>query len=645
MSMFARVLGNLSVGAKLTLGFGLVLASTLAVACTAFNALHVLEQRGAVIRDLGGARALMLQARSAEKDFGLTLSTDASGQVAYLIDQLDRLLSRHRGKIPDAATASEASATYFAQFQRYAQAKLEERETRVRMQELAQNLGERFSTVLLDQLDVLNDFAEHTQPASQEHMTLLEQTSMLRDKLSSLRDSELYFAHENSLSARDDWETRMTELLTYLDSLARQLNGSEQDSLRQANVALAGYREAFEHFVASRERATQSLVAMNDASVQVGSRLEAVSDAQEQAWRQINQQVTQLLGAIVLVSLTLGIGAAVLIRQLILRPLNQALALTRRIAAGDLTAEPPSASRRDELGQLLTSVGGMLNSLRALVGRIAQDIGTLNRTADDVVQVAERTTQGVEQQNAETELAATAMHQMTATAEDVARNASEACEAVQHANLEARRGDELVRQASRRIDHLADEMTGCNEAMQRLLQESGAVGRVLEVINALAEQTNLLALNAAIEAARAGEHGRGFAVVADEVRSLARRTRTATEEIANIVDQLRHVSAEASERLQGSQELTRASVSLTAQVSQALQAISASVSTVEQMSQQIAAAAEQQSAVAGQVGDSMSRVRAIAEHSGTASIHLEGAVRELGLVGSTLNAAVSGFRT
>ncbi len=259
--------------------------------------------------------------------------------------------------------------------------------------------------------------------------------------------------------------------------------------------------------------------------------------------------------------------------------------------------------------------------------------------------MAERTTQGVEQQNAETELAATAMQQMTTTAQEVARNASDACSAVQQANREARRGDDLVRQASSRIDHLADEMTGCSEAMQRLLQESGAVGRVLEVINALAEQTNLLALNAAIEAARAGEHGRGFAVVADEVRSLALRTRASTEEIATIVEQLRHVSGEASQRLQGSQELTRASVELTAQASQALQAISAAVSTVEHMSQQIAAAAEQQSAVAGQVGDSMARVRAIAERSGTASAHLEDAVRELGLVGSTLNAAVSGFRT
>ncbi|WP_431311961.1 methyl-accepting chemotaxis protein [Pseudomonas alkylphenolica] len=287
----------------------------------------------------------------------------------------------------------------------------------------------------------------------------------------------------------------------------------------------------------------------------------------------------------------------------------------------------------------------MLESLRGLVGRIAEDIHTLNRTADDVVQVAQRTTQGVELQNTETELAASAMQLMTTTAEAVARNASEACTAVQQANLEAQRGDQLVHQVSHQIDHLAAEMSGCNEAMHRLVQESSSVGRVLEVINALAEQTNLLALNAAIEAARAGEHGRGFAVVADEVRHLARRTRTATEEIASIVVQLQHVSGDACDRLQGSQVLTRASVTLTAQASAALQAISASVSTAEHMSQQIAAAAEQQSCVAVQVGDSMARVRAIAERSGSASAHLEGTVRELGLVGSTLNAAVTGFRT
>lgn len=261
------------------------------------------------------------------------------------------------------------------------------------------------------------------------------------------------------------------------------------------------------------------------------------------------------------------------------------------------------------------------------------------------MQVTERTRQGVDSQREEIELAATAMQQMAATAQDVARNTSQTRDAVEHADGQARKGEELVRQATDKIGHLAQEMSGCSEAMGSLLNESTAIGKVLDVIKALAEQTNLLALNAAIEAARAGENGRGFAVVADEVRNLARRTQASTDDIATIIQQLRAVAEQAASRLQGSQTLTGESVVLAAQASQALQEIAAAVSTVEQMSQRIAAAAEQQSAVAEQVGDSMERIRAVAEQSTAASGLLEASVRGLEQVGGALNEAVGGFRT
>ncbi|MGG5870835.1 methyl-accepting chemotaxis protein [Pseudomonas peli] len=287
----------------------------------------------------------------------------------------------------------------------------------------------------------------------------------------------------------------------------------------------------------------------------------------------------------------------------------------------------------------------MLGSLRGLVGRIGSGVGQLNGTAASLVEVIERNIRGVEQQRQETEMAATAMQQMSATAQDVARNAGEASAAVAQADNQAREGDELVRQAGRKIDRLAVEMTGCATAMQAMLSESAAIGGVLDVIKAVAEQTNLLALNAAIEAARAGEHGRGFAVVADEVRGLARRTQSSTKEIEGLIGRLRGVAEQASGRLQGSHALTDETVILAGQASQALTRITRAVSSIEQMNQQIAAAAEQQSVVAEQVSQSMARVREVAEDSARESLQLQGSTAELQQVGGELNAAVGHFRT
>ncbi|WP_424798621.1 methyl-accepting chemotaxis protein, partial [Pseudomonas viridiflava] len=190
---------------------------------------------------------------------------------------------------------------------------------------------------------------------------------------------------------------------------------------------------------------------------------------------------------------------------------------------------------------------------------------------------------------------------MSTTVQDVARNAEQASHAAVNASKEAREGDSVVARAITQIESLASEVEHSKSAMDELKSESNKIGGVLDVIKAVAEQTNLLALNAAIEAARAGEAGRGFAVVADEVRSLAQRTQTSTEEIASLIGGLHSRTAQVATILESSRALTENSVELTRDAGRSINNITSSISTIETMNHQIAAAAEQQSVVAEEI--------------------------------------------
>ena len=644
MSLVSRLLGNLSVGAKLSIGFGLVLLFTLGVGITAFHSLSLLGRRGEQLRTEDWIQTLVLQARIAEKEYALSLSPQAQDQVRNAVEQL----TRHFDGLPQKNNADiamrEASSDYLKQFLSYAESLQQAREARLRMQTLAQTAGESFTLVFLDQLDAMSAQQERGTSPDSGQLLLLEQTTALRDKLAKLRDSELYYSLDAEERFRSDWEMRMSDLLSSMQVL--NLDDQEKVSLQAASHALADYRKAFEQFVASRKQSALGSEAMNAQTQQVSELLDKANQFQSQAIQRDGRNAYSQLGLISLLALALGIGASLLIRHLILQPLRRAVHLARQVAAGDLSCAPDGVSvRHDELGQLLDTVNSMLGSLRGLVGRIGTGVGLLNGTAGSLAEVIQRSSQGVERQRQETEIAATAMQQMTMMAGEVARNVKDASAAVALADDQAREGDDLARQAGSKIDQLALEMTGCADAMQSLLAESTAIGGILDVIKAVAEQTNLLALNAAIEAARAGENGRGFAVVADEVRGLARRTQSSTAEIEDLISRLRGVAQQATERLQASHALTGETVILAGQASQALTRITRAVSSIERMNKQISGAAEQQRFLAEQASQNIVRVREVAEESAQESVKLQRLTLELQQVDGELNAAVGHFRT
>jgi len=643
MSVLGRMLGNLSVGAKLSLGFGVVVLFTLGVALIAFHSLGLLQSRSEQSRFEATIQTLILQARIAEKEFALSLASPALKQVRGAVEQLTRSLDSDSAGSAAQVAMGDAARAYLQQFLGYADSLRQAREARLRMQALAQTAGDSFTLLFLDQLDALNTQLQQGTPPSSEQMVLLEQTSALRDKLAKLRDSELYYLLEGEDRYRSDWEMGMSDVLSAMQTL--DLHGPDKESLDGTLNALADYRKAFELFVENRGQSARSSTAMNTQTERIGELLADTEQQQAQATSRDNRSAYRQLGLVTLLALALGISASLLIRQLILQPLRQAVQLTVRVAAGDLSQTLDAGSRRDELGQLLDTVGSMLGSLRGLVGRIGSGVGLLNGAAASLGEVIERNSLGVERQRQETEMAATAMQQMTTMAQEIARNASAANSAVVQADSQAREGDELVRQASGKIDCLVLEMTGCAESMQSLLTESAAIGGVLDVIKAVAEQTNLLALNAAIEAARAGEHGRGFAVVADEVRNLARHTQSSTTQIEALIGRLRGVALQTAERLRGSHALTDEAVVLASQASQALTRITLAVSSIEQINQQIAAAVKQQSVVAEEASQNMAQVREVAEGSARESLQLQSSTAELQRVGGELNAAVGHFRT
>nr|WP_223488068.1 methyl-accepting chemotaxis protein [Pseudomonas sp. A-RE-19] len=310
-----------------------------------------------------------------------------------------------------------------------------------------------------------------------------------------------------------------------------------------------------------------------------------------------------------------GIGLLViwLVGHGIARPLKQMVAMLDDIAQGegDLTRRLTS-DRADELGSIAKGFNTFLAKLQAMITQVVTSVQSVSDSSEHTADIAIRTNIGVHKQMAEIDQVATAVHEMTATAQDVARNATQAAQAASHADQAAAQGMQIVRDTSNSIGVLAIEIGKAVGVVQTLAKDSENINAILTAIRGIAEQTNLLALNAAIEAARAGEQGRGFAVVADEVRNLAQKTQKATEEIQTMIQQLQQGTRDVVRVMEDSQNRTDESVQHAAKAAEALETITQAVSVINDMNTQIASAAEEQSAVADDINRNVINIGQVA---------------------------------
>ena len=315
-----------------------------------------------------------------------------------------------------------------------------------------------------------------------------------------------------------------------------------------------------------------------------------------------------------LVVALLGLGVMMLVGLGLSRPARRLVAMLDDIARGegDLTKRL-AVDRRDELGDIARGFNAFLDKLQLMIREVVSSVQQVTDASENTADIAMRTNDGIQRQLSEIDLVATAVTEMTATAQDVARNAAQAAEAANNADGSAVHGREVVRSTATAIQNLSEDIQKAVASVQSLARDSDNITGILETIRGIAEQTNLLALNAAIEAARAGEQGRGFAVVADEVRNLAQKTQRSTEEIQTMIEQLHKGTRDTVKVMEQSRSRTEQSVLQAEEADAALTSITQAVSIITEMNTQIASAAEQQSAVAEDVNRNVSTIDQVAK--------------------------------
>jgi len=643
---------NLGMAKKLGVGFLLVLLLTALVAAIGVWSLQTISQRFDGLKQMSSLNSGLLKVRLLEQEYALhgnpKIVTALHEGVEGLVALANQLKAQSPANVPVMNDVEQSLGAYrkaFDEFVSLSQAK-----------DLALEMASWSVSSVANNLDVLqagladdgaytlkesegkdgSQFIEQANQVSQVSRLMLQAMNEARVRLDQSRKGD-DSAGQGKIEQADQALVQAEQLKTTVK------DEGYQTVLNEVVGHIGGFSEKLAEYTGLLAQEKTVYEQLHQRAAQVVERVDQAYVAEDQSMQtELKKNSLLIIGSSAL-ALLVGLIAAWVITRLIVGPLRSVIRVAQQIAAGDLSATV-EVTRRDEIGQLMQAMQQMGAGLSSIVSGLQAGIEQLASSAQSLSAVTEQTNLEVSSQKEETEQVATAMNQMTATVHDVARNAEEAAQAAQTADDKVESGQVVVRQSMARIEQLADSASSASSSIESLSAEIQNIGAVLSVIKSVAEQTNLLALNAAIEAARAGEQGRGFAVVADEVRALAKRTQQSTEEIERLVSALRSAAQSSVHQIQSSGELVKLAVSDALQTESALGSIAAAVSLIQQMNQQIAAAAEEQSSVAEEINRSVTSIRASADQSSLAMQGNAASSIELAQLGVELKGMVGHFR-
>ncbi|RMR84590.1 Methyl-accepting chemotaxis protein [Pseudomonas coronafaciens pv. striafaciens] len=639
-----QALGNMNVRFKLSLGFGLVLLLTLIITLTGWHGLYTMIDRSESLSDIAQLNGLTKDLRAERITDRVQKTPESTALVTEKLNEMKAQLTLLHTQSEEEATIKLLNGQFemLNRLEKTFADVRDNRQTRNQIRtRLEQTSEQALQAIAQVEVEVLKSVSQEQD--SSERMEEFTNISQLRQQVQTAR----YQVQTYTFTTRDADESAaiaaIDEALKEIGQIAQDQGNESLQGLTPATAALQSYRERLGEFkqIQTKAEADQEIMAgLGETlldSVAALNRLQTAQRDSEAA------NASAMLSSVAGLALLIGLLAAWIMTRQITVPLQQTLGAAARIAQGDLSRDI-SVTRRDEMGQLQGSMQTMTFSLRELVGGISEGVSQIASAAEQLSAVTKQTCIGVTSQKDETDQVATAMNEMAATVQEVARNAQEASQAAAQADQQARSGDEVVGQAIIQIEQLAREVLNSTQSMSALKQESNKIVGVLDVIKSVSQQTNLLALNAAIEAARAGEAGRGFAVVADEVRGLAQRTQKSTEEIEELIAALQTGTQQVATTLDNSRTLTDNTVELSRRAGGALEQITRTVATIQHMNEQIAAASEEQSMVAEQINRNVISVRDISEQTAAASEQTAASSIELARLGTHLQTLVGKFR-